>query len=272
MAVNRSIAILIAALAATALAGCGQSDIDQLKADQLQIRGMIASQDQQIQGLAQQLRTQHAEIEEMSHGASGNQSTGDQLAAMQDRLNKLEASVSAMQTGTISTPVAGATPAATAPPSTVPVAAATPAAPTTPDWQADLDQELAAPSSGPGAKLYREGLQAMKEGQYQAAAAKFSQLQKRFPKSPLAEPAEYFSANALFESGKYDQSILQFNDLVMRYPKGRFASAALLREAEAFLKLNDKIDARLTLQKLMADHSDSPQASPANEMMKDLQG
>jgi len=270
MTVRRSNAIVLAALAAMVLAGCGQSDIEELRGDQLQIREMIASQNQQIQGLTQQLRTQHAEIDEISHGSAGGQSAGDQIAALEDRLNKLEASVSAMQTGTVATaPPAGATPEAAASPIAVPVA--TPAPPTAPDWQADLDKELGAQPSGPGAKLYQQGLQAMKDGQYQTAAARFSQFQKRFPKSPLAEPAEYFSANALFESGKYDQSILQFNDLVMRYPKGRFASSALLREAQAFLKLNDKIDARLTLQKLLADYSDSPEAPPANQMMQDLQ-
>ena len=270
MAASCSNTILIAVLAAAALAGCGQSDIDQLRGDQMQIREMVASQNQQIQGLSQQIRRQRAEIEELSHGPAGSANTSDQIAALEERLNKLEASVSAMQTGTVSAaPAPGASPAA-APSAPVPMAVATPAA--IPDWQADLDKELAAPSSGPGARQYREGLQAMRDGQYQAAAARFSLLQRRFPKSPLGEPAEYFSANGLFESGKYDQSILQFNDLVMRYPKGRFASAALLREAEAFLKLNDKIDARLTLQKLLADHSDSPQASRANEMMKDLQG
>ena len=48
------------------------------------------------------------------------------------------------------------------------------------------------------------------------------------------------------------------------------AAAALLREAQAFVKLNDRIDARLTLQKLVADHAGTPQASAADTMMKDL--
>jgi len=86
----------------------------------------------------------------------------------------------------------------------------------------------------------------------------------------LSEPAEYFSANALFELGKYDESILQFNDLVMRFPRGRFASASLLSEAQAFIKMNDRIDARLTLQKLISDHPDAPEAATAQAMMNSL--
>ena len=95
----------------------------------------------------------------------------------------------------------------------------------------------------------------MKAAKYPLAVTKFTKLQHAYPKSPLSEPAEYFAANALFETGGYDQAILQFNDLVMRFPKGKYASAALLREAQAFVKLNDRIDARLTLQKLVADHA-----------------
>src|SRR5262249_61627245 len=103
-----------------------------------------------------------------------------------------------------------------------------------------------------------------------AAVAKFTEMSHRYPKSPLTEPAEYFAANALYETGKYDQSILQFNDLVMRYPKGRFASQALLREGQAFIKLNDPIDARLTLQKLQSDHPGTPEATAAASLMRNL--
>jgi len=256
-----------------AVAGCAQqADVDQMRNDQSQIRGMIATQNQSIQALQQQIRRQRDEIEEFQHGGSGGTGLTDQIASLQDRLNKLEATVNALQaSAAVPPPGAAPTPAPGGATGVTPGGPSTPPAPETPGWQADLDKELATNASGAGARPYREGLQAMKDGKYSLAVAKFAQVQKRYPKSPLTEPADYFSANALFESGKYDQSILQFNDLAMRFPKGRFASAALLREAQAFLKLNDKIDARLTLQKLIADHSDSTEASAANAMMKDLQ-
>jgi TolA-binding protein len=115
----------------------------------------------------------------------------------------------------------------------------------------------------------------MKAGKYPNAIAKFQAFQRAHPKSPLAEPAEYFSANALFELGardpsNYNQSILQFNDLAMRYPRGRFAASAQLREAQAFLRTNDSLDARLTLQKLVRDHPGTPEAAEADAMMKSM--
>jgi TolA-binding protein len=151
---------------------------------------------------------------------------------------------------------------------------APPAAPAAiaPTWPSELDQEIAdaKTSNEPGVKIYREGLDAMKAARYPLAVTRFTKLQHAYPKSALSEPAEYFAANALFETGGYDQAILQFNDLVMRFPKGKYAGAALLREAQAFVKLNDRIDARLTLQKLVADHAGTPEAEAANTMMKDL--
>jgi TolA-binding protein len=141
-----------------------------------------------------------------------------------------------------------------------------------PSWRAMLDQELVAAqsSSDPAAKTYRAGLVAMKARKYPYAIGVFQGQQRRYPKSPLSEPAEYFSAHALFELGKYDQSILQFNDLVMRFPRGRFASGSLLNEAQAFMKMNDRIDARLTLQKLISDHPDAPEAATAHAMIDSL--
>ena len=266
-----AIAVFAAALA---LAGCAeQGDLAQLNQNEFTLRGMIASDRQQINSLKQQIQRQNDQIEELKHGAAG---AGGNASSMNDRVASLEAEVKALQAGMAATPGApadsvGEAPAPAIAPPGGPVAPATPAA-IPPTWPNELDQEIAdaKTSSEPGVKIYREGLDAMKAGKYPLAVTRFTKLQHAYPKSALSEPAEYFAANALFETGGYDQAILQFNDLVMRFPKGKYASAALLREAQAFVKLNDRIDARLTLQKLVADHAGTPEADSANTMMKDL--
>jgi tol-pal system protein YbgF len=166
-------------------------------------------------------------------------------------------------------PGAAAGDTASAGPPGSPANAAPPAA-AAPSWRSSIDQEIATPHDDQGARPYRAGLVDMKAGRYPQALAKFQDLQHRYPKSGLSEPAEYFSANALYEMGKYDQSILQFNDLTMRFPNGKYSSPALLREAQAFMRINDRIDARLTLQKLINDHPDSPEAASAKSMMQTL--
>ena len=287
---NWSIGAVAAVFAASfALAGCApQADVQQLNQNEFALRAMIASDRNQINSLKQQIQRQNDQIEDLRHGAAT--AGGDhETSSMNDRVASLEAEVKALQAGMAAAPGAIAPPGAAAesageapapaigstePPPGAPVPPAAPAAPaaSAPSWPGELDQEIesAKTSSEPGVKLYREGLDAMKAGKYPLAVARFTKLQHAYPKSALSEPAEYFAANALFETGGYDQSILQFNDLVMRFPKGKYAGAALLREAEAFVKLNDRIDARLTLQKLVADHAGTPEADAANMMMKNL--
>lgn len=267
-------------LGGLALGGCTtDSDIQQLNQNQFTLRGMIANDRQEIDSLQAQVRALKEQVNEVSHGGGG--AKGEQASSLNDRLNKLDAQVSGLQAGMSAAPV-GATPVApgetvasvpsapsvTAPP---PAAAVSEAQPT---WPQELDAEIDAAQSShePGVKAYRDGLAAMKDAKYPLAISKFTELSHHYPKSPLVTPAEYFTANALYESGKYDQSILQFNDAVMRDPKGKYASQALLREAQAFMKLNDSIDARLTLQKLLADHADSPEAPTATALMKSLSG
>ena len=280
-----------ALVAAFALLGCAgsQSDLQQLNQNEFTLRGMIAADRQQIDSLQQQIHRMNDQILQMKQG-SGDADSGQSSSAASSsnqRIAELESEVKSLRAGITASPgitappagddVAGnepenaPAPAATLPPSGYSAPKTAPAEPAS-TWQQELDQEIddAKSSSEPGIKLYRTGLDAMKAGKYPLAVVSFTKLQHSFPKSALSEPAEYFAANALYETGKFDQAILQFNDLVMRYPKGRFASAALLREAEAFLKLNDRIDARLTLQKLVADHAGTPQAASADTMMKQL--
>jgi TolA-binding protein len=292
----------LAGLVAIAMgaAGCaGRSDIDAVSQNEQSMREMLANDRQQIDKLQEQLAQLNDRVTELQHnGPEGGGSK--ETAALQDRIAKLESQVNATAAGTPMVAGAPVTPGAPGapgvpeapPPGPAPGAASAslapeeseappPAAPapvpSVPGWQGAVDQELAAAgnSSEPGSRTYRDGLIDMKAGKYANAVGKFQAFQRAHPKSPLAEPAEYFSANALFEMGardpsNYNQSILQFNDLAMRYPRGRFAASAQLREAQAFLRTNDSLDARLTLQKLVRDHPGTPEAAAADAMMKSM--
>ena len=57
---------------------------------------------------------------------------------------------------------------------------------------------------------------------------------------------------------------------VLRGRVGTTRRQRLLREAQAFLRINDSLDARLTLQKLLRDHPGTPEAASANAMMKSM--
>jgi TolA-binding protein len=275
-------------------AGCSDqsSNMNQLNQNEFALRGMIASDRQQIDSLRADLRRTQDELAEVKHdraSVSGSAAPAD----VNDRLAKLESEVNALQVALPTAPLGavGAMPPMpsglsspdspttsssiskipAAPGSVAPGAASAGTEPA-PTWPQDLDKEIAAAqdSREPGAKIYRKALDSMKAGNYPTAIINFAKVQNSYPKSPLSEPSQYFTANALYESSKYDQAILQFNDLTMRFPNSRFLCESLLREGQSFVKLNDRIDARLTLQKLPSNATCSTQAVAANNMLKDL--
>lgn len=263
---------------AVTVAGCASgADLSQLQQNQFAVRQMIANDRQQIDELREEVAQLNDRLTRLQHedGTARPGPLNARLTAVNRRLTKLEQQVKAL-----GAPAAGAVgPSAAENPPAAPVAAlapppkpAAPAPSGLPNWREKLANELSAgvSRSTPGAALYLQGLAALRNRHYNAGIVRLAQLRHTFPKSPLVEPAEYFSANALYELGKYQQAVLQFNDLALRFPGGRFAGAALLREAQAFLKLHDEIDARLTLQKLVKDKPHTAEAAAADRMMKNL--
>lgn len=276
--------------------GCGDQsgNVNQLNQNEFALRGMIASDRQQIDALRAELRRTQDDLAEVKHGGASG-SAAPPPADVKERLDKLESEVNALQvalpvtaapgvgaesppppgppissnsTTTSSSGIAGVPP----PPSASAPRAVNAGTEPSPTWPQDLDKELAAAQSSkePGAKIYRKALEAMKAGNYPTAIIEFAKVQHSFPKSPLSEPAQYFTANAFYESGKYEQAILQFNDLTMRFPNSRFLCESLLREGQSFVRLSDRIDARLTLQKLAGNGNCSNEAVAANNMLKNL--
>lgn len=295
-----SLTIGVVMIAALGFFGCSDQsgNVNQLNQNEFALRGMIASDRQQIDALQAQLRQTQDEVAELKHsGATGSGAAAP--ADVNERLAKLESEVNAMQAAMPMTAPGGAIPGAEPPPpvglapgaapappppSTAGVGAVPPApgaaaaAPGTtaaepaPTWPDDVDKELAATQSSkdPGAKIYRKGLDAMKAGNYPVAIVQFAKIQHSYAKSPLSEPSQYFIANAFYENGKYEQAVLQFNDLTMRFPNSHFLCESLLREGQSFVRLNDRIDARLTLQKLAGNGSCSDESVAANNMLKNL--
>lgn len=275
--------VLVAGVAATALAGCSQvpwpgssangpaeaSAISQPQAsasDLAELRTMVAADHQAIQQLAERNRQLEEEIGQLKQRpvTAEAEAAPTRLAAINQRLSKLESASSAVQS-TLSRAI-GRT-VHVKPGDEEPVAL--------PSYDALLDHELGLMQGEhrqqPDRQLYREGLVALRGYRWATAIDRFGVLQKRYPRSELIEPAKYFSAIALYQDGKYDQSVAQFHDFVRRYPKGSYTSTAMLSMALAYAQVKDTANARDTMKKVIAAYPGTPEATLAEATLKNLE-
>jgi tol-pal system protein YbgF len=116
---------------------------------------------------------------------------------------------------------------------------------------------------------YKLALQALRGQQYDKAVQQFRSFQRKYPTSAMADDAQYWIGESYFTQKDYNRAILEFND-VLRYRRGNRVPAALLRQAQAFLEIGDRTDARLILQKVVNDHPNSEQAREAKELLPTL--
>lgn len=117
--------------------------------------------------------------------------------------------------------------------------------------------------------VFRGALELFQKRSYPAAIESFRTFQRRCPDSERADDAQYWIGESHYVREDYNRAILEFND-VLSYRRGDRVPAALLRQAQAFLALGDKTDARLIVQKLASDYPDAAESPEAQELLQAL--
>ena len=92
-----------------------------------------------------------------------------------------------------------------------------------------------------------------RQGQCNQAVPKLRDFIRKNPKSDLADNAQYWIGSCYYSQRDYNRAIIELNEVLLKYPKADKVPPALLMLAGAFADSGDKIDARLILQKLIAD-------------------
>ncbi len=69
---------------------------------------------------------------------------------------------------------------------------------------------------------------------------------------------------------QYEQAILAYQEVITKYPKGNKVPNAMLRQAIAFLEINDKTSSKLLLQKVIKQFPGSSEAKIAQKKLKTI--
>lgn len=247
------------------LAGCAtQADLQQVQSDRRAIRTQVADTGASIDSLQRKVQQLQGQIEELRHGltrVSKQESASlPQLRSLEKRLVALEGQMRSVRRR----PEYGSDEPALPSPRTQTSPSALPwDPPRTPPPSPSTNDTLECQD------LYRGAARLFQDRKYNPAIQEFRTFQRRCPESQMADDAQYWIGESHYVQNDYNRAILEFND-VLSYRRGDRVAAALLRQAQAFLAIGDKTDARLILQKLVSDHPSAAQTVEAQTMLRTL--
>jgi tol-pal system protein YbgF len=146
-------------------------------------------------------------------------------------------------------------------PALVPTAEKEPAPLTPVNQQADQSPEQ---------RLYDVNQALFKKGEYASALSGFKNFLDKYPKSTLADNAQFWIGECHMNLGQYEQAILGYQQVIKKYPKGNKVANALLRQAKAFYEINDRTSSKLLLKKLIRQYPKSNEAKIAKKRLAQM--
>ncbi|MBN2062479.1 MAG: tol-pal system protein YbgF [Deltaproteobacteria bacterium] len=118
---------------------------------------------------------------------------------------------------------------------------------------------------------YDFALALYKDEKFESAIDGFKRFVDEFPKSDLADNAQFWIGECFMALKQYEQAILAYQEVIKKYPKENKVPNAMLRQAIAFLEIKDETSSKLLLKKLIKEHPKSSEAEIAKTKLKQLE-
>jgi len=118
--------------------------------------------------------------------------------------------------------------------------------------------------------LYNASKDSFDQGRYEEGMEGFREFLDRYPKSELADNAQYWIGECYMALKKYDQAIAAYEDVKKRYPEGNKVPDAMLKQAMAFLEKGDETSTRILLKRIVSAFPESDQARVAEQRLETL--
>ncbi|GEM_PF-2113481 len=99
----------------------------------------------------------------------------------------------------------------------------------------------------------------------------FQAFLQKYPRSPLANNAQYWIGEAFYGLGDYKKAISEYQVLIQKYPRSQKAKNALLKQAFSFFNLKMYNEARPFLEKVMAEYPNTSEAANASAKIKEIE-
>ena len=123
------------------------------------------------------------------------------------------------------------------------------------------------PPSSDAEGLYDKAFQLFRGGKFEAARAEFSSYLERYPKTDLADNAQFWLGECYYSEKRYRDALGAYEKTIKDYPKSDKVSSALLKQGMAFLELGDKTAGKILLKKVVKGYPNSNQAKIARSKL-----
>lgn len=114
---------------------------------------------------------------------------------------------------------------------------------------------------------YGSALQLFRGGQYDAARGEFQSYLERYPKTDLADNAQFWLGECYYAEKRFREAIAAYDKTIKQYPKSDKVSSAMLKQGMAFLELGDKTAGKILLKKVVKGYPNSNQAKIAKNKL-----
>jgi len=118
------------------------------------------------------------------------------------------------------------------------------------------------------ASLLKEGLERLGNNKYAPARESFNALLTAYPKSTLADQAQFNIAESYFSEKWYEKAILEYQVVIAKYTKSSKRPAALFKQALSFEKIGDAVNAKARFKTLVNVYPTAPEAALARKKIQ----
>ena len=141
---------------------------------------------------------------------------------------------------------------------------------TAPNPAATATDNAAAAQKGEETANFDAALRLFEAGKYSASSLAFQNFLQHYPKSALGPAAQFWIGNAYYAQQKDKEALAAYQKVVSTWPAHPKSAEALLSMATIYKDAKDTLNAKKTLETLIAKHPNSPSAADARKMLKAL--
>jgi tol-pal system protein YbgF len=138
------------------------------------------------------------------------------------------------------------------------------------DTPATTADNAAASQKGEETANFDAALRLFEAGKYSASCLAFQNFLQHYPKSALGPAAQFWVGNAFYAQQKDKEALAAYQKVVKTWPTHPKSAEALLSIATLYKDSKDTLNAKKTLETLIAKHPNSPSAKDARNMLKTL--